>query len=334
MGPMRSGTTDFTTNECTMIAALVLATLVAAAPTPEPRPGAPIEEQVHQNRLVGEFARPPDPGRHAGLIVVGGLNGGIPPEAYDFARNGYSTLALAYFGTSPLPSAIDRIPVETVTNAIDWMSGNPEVDPSRIGIVGISTGSALALLAAALDPRIKTVAVISPTAYVWFSPAFDGRDDRSSFTARNVQLAFIAPSETAETALGKVFQDGGPYAFRDLYDASLTAAPPATLASATIPVERIGAPILCVAGDDDREWNSAAACATIAARRKTAQKDGRDQVTIEHGAGHALSVGLRPTPISIPFGKMTMQLGGTQDANARAAADEWERVQSFLGRTL
>jgi dienelactone hydrolase len=317
-----------------MIAALVLATLVAAAPTPEPRPGAPIEEQVHQNRLVGEFARPPDPGRHAGLIVVGGLNGGIPPEAYDFARNGYSTLALAYFGTSPLPSAIDRIPVETVTNAIDWMSGNPEVDPSRIGIVGVSTGSALALLAAALDPRIKTVAIVSPTAYVWFSPAFDGRDDRSSFTARNVQLAFIAPSETAETVLGKAFQDGGPYAFRDLYDASLTAAPPATLASATIPVERIGAPILCIAGDDDREWNSAAACATIAARRKTAQRDGRDQVTIEHGAGHALSVGLRPTPISIPFGKMTMRLGGTQDANARAAADEWERVQSFLGRTL
>jgi dienelactone hydrolase len=317
-----------------MIAALVLATLVAAAPTPEPHPGAPVEEQVHQNRLVGEFAHPPDPGKHAGLIVVGGLNGGIPDEAFDFARNGYSTLALAYFGTSPLPSAIDRIPVETVTNAIDWMSGNPEVDPSRIGIIGISNGSALALLAAALDPRIKSVAVISPTAYVWFSPAFDGRDDRSSFTARNVQLAFIAPSETAETALGKAFQDGGPYAFRDLYDASLTAAPPATLASATIPVERIGAPILCIAGDDDREWNSAAACATIAARRKTAQKDGRDQVTIEHGAGHALSVGLRPTPISIPYGKMTMQLGGTQDANARAAADEWERVQSFIGRTL
>lgn len=317
-----------------MIAALVLATLVAAAATPIPRPGAPVEEQVHQNRLVGEFAHPPDPGKHAGVIVLGGLDGGIPYEAFDFARGGYSTLALAYFGTPPLPSAIDRIPVETVTNAIDWMSGNPEVDPSRIGIVGISSGSALALLAAALDPRIKSVAVISPTAYVWFSPAFDGHDDRSSFTARNVQLAFIAPSETAETALGKVFQDGGPYAFRDLYDASLTAAPPATLASATIPVERIGAPILCVAGDDDREWNSAGSCATIAARRKTAQKDGRDQVTIEHGAGHALSVGQHPTPVSIPAGKMTMQLGGTPDANARAAADEWERVQSFLGRTL
>jgi dienelactone hydrolase len=334
MGPMRNGgTAGFTTKECTMIAALVLATLVAAA-TPVPRPGAPVEEEVHQNRLVGEFAHPPDPGKHAGLIVLGGFDGGIPYEAFDFARGGYATLALAYFGASPLPSAIDRIPVETVTNAIDWMSGNPEVDASRIGIVGISSGSALALLAAALDPRIKSVAVVSPTAYVWFSPAFDGHDDRSSFTARNVQLAFIAPSTTAEDALGKVFQDGGPYAFRDLYDASLTAAPSSTLASATIPVERIGAPILCVAGDDDREWNSAASCATIAARRKTAQKDGRDQVTIEHGAGHALSVGLHPTPVSMPAGKMTIQLGGTPDANARAAADEWERVQSFLGRTL
>ena len=86
-----------------MIAALLLATLVAAA-SPPPAPGAPIEEDVHQNSLVGEFARPPDPGRHAAVIVLGGLNGGVPDGAFDFARLGYSTLALAYFGAGPLPN--------------------------------------------------------------------------------------------------------------------------------------------------------------------------------------------------------------------------------------
>jgi len=317
-----------------MIAALALATLVAAAATPVPHPGAPVEEQVHQNRLVGEFAHPPDPGKHAGVIVVGGFGGGIPDEAFDFAREGYAALAVAYFGTPPLPQAIDRIPVETVTNAIDWMSGNPEVDPSRIGIVGFSSGSALALLAAALDPRIKTVALVSPTAYVWFSPAFDGGDDRSSWSARNVQLAFISPSDAELQALRTAYTDGGTYAFRSLYDASLSAAPAPTLAAATIPVDRIRAPILCVAGDDDRQWNSAGSCATIAAERKAARRDARDQVTIERGAGHAMTLGSRPTPVSMKAGKMTLQLGGSPDANARAAADEWERVQSFLGRTL
>ncbi len=316
-----------------MIAALVLATLVAAA-SPEPHPGAPVEEEVHQNSLVGDFARPPDPGRHAAVIVVGGFTGGIPNEAFSFAELGYSSLSLAYFGVAPLPKAIDQIPVETVSRAIDWLDGNPEVDPSRIGVVGISDGAALALLAAALDPRIKTVAVISPTAYVWFAPAFDGGYERSSWTARNVQLTFIAPNSTAEAALEKASQSGGPYAFRDFYDASLASAPAATVASATIPVERIGGPILCVAGDDDREWDSAGSCAVIAARRKAAHRDGRDQVVIERGAGHALAFGGRPTPLTIPAGKMQLQMGGTADANARAAADEWARTLSFLARTL
>lgn len=316
-----------------MIAALVLATLVAAA-SPEPHPGAPIEVEVHQNSLVGEFARPPDPGRHAAIIVLGGFNGGVPSEDFAFAELGYSALALAYFGAPPLPRGIDQIPVETVSHAIDWLTGNPEVDPSRIGVVGISDGAALALLAAALDPRIKTVAVISPTAYVWFAPVFDGGYDRSSWTARNVQLAFISPNTTAETSLAKADQSGGTYAFRDLYDASLASAPASTVASATIPVERIAGPILCIAGDDDRKWDSAGSCAVIAARRKAAHRDGRDEVVIEHGAGHALSFGGRPTPVTIPAGKMQLLMGGALDANARAAADEWSRTLSFLARAL
>ncbi len=334
MGPMRNGGRgSLTTKECTMIAALVLATLLATA-SPPPAPGAPVEEDLHQNSLVGEFAHPPDPGRHAAVIVLGGFNGGIPAGAFDFARLGYSALALAYFGAKPLPNDLDRIPVETVSHAIDWLDGNPTVDPTRIGVVGVSDGAALALLAAALDPRIKAVAVVSPTAYVWFAAVFDGGYDRSSWTARNVQLAFIGPNAAAEAGFGAAFQKGGTYAFRDLYDASLSAAPAATVAAATIPVERIGGPILCVAGDDDRKWDSAGSCATIAARRKAAHRDARDQVTIEPGAGHALSIEGRPTPELLPAGKIQLRLGGTPEADARAAADERARVLSFLSRSL
>jgi hypothetical protein len=42
-----------------MIAALVLASLLAAAAAP----GAPIEVAVQQGSVVGRFARAPDPGR-------------------------------------------------------------------------------------------------------------------------------------------------------------------------------------------------------------------------------------------------------------------------------
>lgn len=316
-----------------MIPALVLASLLAA-PKPSPPPGAPIEQNVAQGSVVGDFARPPDPGRHAAVILLGGFNGGVPAGALDFARLGYSALALAYFGTGGLPKGIDQIPVETVPRAIDWLDANPNVDASRIAVVGISDGSALALLGAALDPRIKAVALVSPTAYVWFAPVFDGGYVRSAWTAGKTQLAFIPPDQSAVTALGSAFERGGDYAFRDLYDASLSAAPAATVASATIPVERIGAPVLCVAGDDDREWNSAASCATIAARRKAAHRDARDEVAIERGAGHALSLA-GPTPAELPAGdKVRLLMGGTPDANARAAADERARVLTFLSRTF
>jgi dienelactone hydrolase len=317
-----------------MIATLVLASLLAAAAAPSPAPGAPIEVEVHQGSVVGRFARPPDPGRHGAVIVLGGFGGGIPDGAFDFARLGYATLALAYFGTGPLPKNLDQVPVETVTRAVDWLVTVPEVDTSRIAVVGISNGSALALIGAALDPRIKAVAVVSPTAYVWFAPVFDGGYVRSAWTVNKTQLAFIPPDETAVGGLVTAFRDGGSYAFRDLYDASLAAAPAATVASATIPVERIGGPILCIAGDADRQWNSAGACATIAARRKAAQRDAHDQVTIERGAGHALSVDGHAAPTQLPAGKVQVQLGGTLDANARAAADERAQVLSFLSRAL
>ncbi|MDB5069513.1 MAG: hydrolase of the alpha/beta superfamily [Candidatus Eremiobacteraeota bacterium] len=325
-----------------MLAAFALAAVLAAAATPAPRwaapqalrPGEPVEIQVHENALVGEYAAPGDTARHPAVIVLGGIEGGIPGESFGFARQGYAAFSVAYFGADPLPKVIERIPVERVSRAIDWLRDRPEVDPTRIGIVAIGKGSELALLAAARDPRIKSVAVISPTAYVWFAPTFDGNPDRSSWTISNGEVPYIPIDSRAENNLARTSQTGGTYQFRDLYDASLAGTNAATVASATIPVERIAGPLLCVAGDDDREWDSAGACKTIAARRKAANRDARDQVAIEPGAGHALALGGKPSPETVPAGKMTLRLGGTPAANARAGADAWNRTLTFFAKTL
>jgi dienelactone hydrolase len=320
-----------------MFAALVLSALVAAAPTPRPptpRPGEAIYEQVHENALVGEFAALPHASRQPALIVLGGLEGGIPEDGLGLARQGYATFAVAYFGAPPLGKVVDRVPLETVSRALDYLAARPEVDPARIGIVGISKGAELALLAAARDPRIKSVAVISPSGYAWFAPAFDGDAPRSSWVVNGGPVAYIPPDAAAVAALAKAYDSGGTFAFRDLYDASLASAGAATVASATIPVERIGGPILCVAGDDDREWDSAGACKAIAARRKDAHRDGADQVAIERGAGHATSLAGRGRPDVVQAGKMKIRFGGSLDANSRAAADIWTRTLTFFARTL
>lgn len=45
----------------------------------------------------------------------------------------------------------------TVRDGLDWVATQPAVDSSRLGIVGISLGAALALSTAAADPRVKAV---------------------------------------------------------------------------------------------------------------------------------------------------------------------------------
>lgn len=317
-----------------MLAALLLSAVVAAAATPAPRPGEPVVVQLRENALIGEFAAPDDTARHPAIVVLGGFEGGVPPEAFGFASQGYAALSLAYFGAGALPKQPELIPVERVSRAIDWLVNRPDVDPARIGVAGVSMGSALALLAAARDPRIKSVAVVSPTAYVWFAPVFDGNPDRSTWTVDNGPLPFVPPDPRAVNELGRTYEAGGTYQFRTLYDASLAGASPAVVASAALPVEKIAAPVLCVASEDDGEWDSAGACRTIAARRKAAGRGARDQTAVEPGAGHALLLGGRPSPETIGMGKMKSRLGGSVAANARAGADVWTRTLTFFATTL
>ncbi|MCB8819626.1 dienelactone hydrolase family protein [Microvirga rosea] len=46
---------------------------------------------------------------------------------------------------------------ETVRDALAWVSGRSEVDPGKIGLVGISLGAALGLAVASADSRIKAL---------------------------------------------------------------------------------------------------------------------------------------------------------------------------------
>lgn len=46
--------------------------------------------------------------------------------------------------------------------ALDLLAGQTNVDPARIGIVGASYGSSLALIYSAEDPRVKAAALLSP----------------------------------------------------------------------------------------------------------------------------------------------------------------------------
>jgi dienelactone hydrolase len=96
---------------------------------------------------------------------------------------------------------------------------------------------------------------------------------------------------------------------------------------AEVPVERINGPILLVSGLEDRVWPSSTMADLVIKRLK----EHGVQRTSEHlsfaDAGHIINFPFLPTATRI-------QLGGTVEGLARADAESWKRVLTFLATSL
>ena len=106
-------------------------------------------------------------------IAVAGPFGAVKEQASGFyaqtmAERGFITLAFdpSYTGESggePRHVASPDINTEDFSAAVDFLSNRPDVDPEKIGIIGICGFGGFALNAAANDPRIK--AAVASTMY-------------------------------------------------------------------------------------------------------------------------------------------------------------------------
>src|SRR5690348_14040711 len=135
----------------------------------------------------------------------------VMPAAWAEDRNGYDSIApiwaaagyavLAYaqrgFGTST--GSVDMAGPGTrgdVSTVISWGLANTAADPGKVGMLGMSYGAGVSLLAAASDPRIRAVAALG----AWSDMA-DAMDPNNSFKRTTLQtLLNTAPRVTAEVA--------------------------------------------------------------------------------------------------------------------------------------
>jgi dipeptidyl aminopeptidase/acylaminoacyl peptidase len=122
--------------------------------------------------LGGLLVEPPAPSpSHPAMIL---LHGALPPgmpgaprmagAARILAREGYVALALSMRGWPPSGGSNDcglKQPDDVVA-ALDWLAFLPEVDPARIGLLGVSQGGQVVLLAAARTKRARAVVAIAP----------------------------------------------------------------------------------------------------------------------------------------------------------------------------
>ncbi|WP_198403948.1 alpha/beta hydrolase [Chromobacterium violaceum] len=123
--------------------------------------------------LVGHLYRPADyqPEKRYPAIVVSHPFTGVKEQvagryAERLAQAGYLALAFdtAYQGESEgLPRHLEtpHSRAEGIKSAVSYLSNLPDVDPERIGALGIAAGGGYAVFAARTDTRIKAVAAVN-----------------------------------------------------------------------------------------------------------------------------------------------------------------------------
>lgn len=299
--------------------------VIAAEASPlQPTTAAPdavplIHIPVREGGLVGELIVPDDGKRHPGVLRLGGSEGGLKTaDAKTLAAHGYAVLALAYFGAPGLPADLEEIPLEYFGRAIDWMRTSPRIDAERLGIVGISRGSTLALLLPTIYPGFDAVVAMAPSHVIWQSSYLDWSRyaERSSYSRSAEALPFVPYDFSNKEAMKDC--SSKTMACTRMYEISLNQKQ--HVDKARIPVEKMGAPVLLVSGKSDALWPSSAMGDEIIRRFATENYPYEYRHLSYDAAGHC---GLNDC-----FG------GGTAEGNARALSEGRAQTLAFLDRHL
>ncbi|MDP3503460.1 MAG: acyl-CoA thioester hydrolase/BAAT C-terminal domain-containing protein [Myxococcales bacterium] len=211
------------------------------------------QERVTIGTLPGVFYRWQGGERRPAVLVLGGSECRLASTSFVAAyltTAGYHALAVDYCRNG----VISQVPLEGLVAAIDWLASQPDVDTTRLAVVGGSRGGELALELASRDARLKAVVGVVPSLYRWGDT---GAGTDSAWTFAGVELPTIpnAPTMTQpiEENLG-----GGLVGYRltPIFDADLASATPVQRAAATIEFERARAQVLLVGAADDGVWPS------------------------------------------------------------------------------
>lgn len=185
--------------------------------------------------LAADLYEPKDVQGKLPAIAVSGPFGAVKEQAsglyaQTMAERGFLTIAFdpSYTGESggePRYVASPDINTEDFSAAVDFLSVQENVDPERIGIIGICGWGGMALNAAANDPRIK--ATVASTMYdmsrVNAQGYFDSVDADARYELRkdlNAQRIVDYKNGTYERAGGVVdpLPEDAPFFVKDYYD--------------------------------------------------------------------------------------------------------------------
>lgn len=308
----------------------------AAVPLPprEPAACAPVSEP-----FIGTLCAPDAKRRSPAIVLLGGWPGGdlLRDTARDFAEHGYVAATVVYFGAGAAQQPLIDIPVEIAGQAIAALRARDDVDPARLAVFGTSKGGEYALLVAATYPEVKAVVANVPSPVAWFGLGDGGRPTGCSWSRAGQPVPCVPQDWQAGARVGAMLQSDEPVALKDAYKQSLSRADADVRERAFFAVERIAGPVLCLSADDDKVWDSRAHCKLAMDRLRARRHPFDDRVQSFRGAGHlflAARDGAGSAINRLPLRGATLDLGGTPEADATAAAEAWPQIYAFLASAL
>jgi len=294
-------------------------------------------QKIREDGLYADLHRPSSISdwRNPVVIVLGGMEGGIVEAskiAAYFAARGYPALAMAYFRADSLPGTLARIPVESVSRAMDWLSKQPGLRKEYV-LYGKSRGGELALAAASKDARVKGVIAIGASPLSLCAGKDSTGRDIPSLTFNGEPIPFLPCSDSRPRieidASGRSIVHNVTAIQQDLakFDSM-------TLNSLLIPIEKIAGPVLFLSGAEDQVW-PACALNQIAFDRMQKLNPHRGNSYLCYAmTGHLIGLaGLATTESSIMVNASLNQywsVGGDARGMGRAARDARLRILYFL----
>lgn len=306
------------------------------------------EDEVNTPNVKGVCYVPSEPGRHPAILLCGGTEGGIDAQratASLLASHGYVVFLMAIYNYPGLQRELYEIPLERFQHAVEWLRAHKRVDAKRIAAMAPSRGAEGVLAASAYIGSLELTAIVatSPSNVVWQGLGKGKPKPQSSWSYQGKPLPYLKMNGKKilnQMLLGNFIRRA--YLSSLFPELTRTTLHPAyedvmnddvSVDEATIPVEDIQAPLLLIAGKDDKVWPSVYMSQAIMNRRKFNLYSNEDKFLTYDGAGHIFQAPFMPSTITwraTPKAKLIVNFGGTPRANAHAQADAWKKILDFL----
>lgn len=286
-------------------------------------------QKIAQNGFEANYFVAENTNQKAAVVLIGGGDWG-DYWGQEFAKKGYVGLSLPYLGVNNMPQLQEEVDVVYFEKALQWLKNQPEVDATKIVVMGASRNAELALIIAAEFPEIVSGVIgYSPSSVAWSNTVlpYSSAEIKASWNYLGTPIPYVAMDKLTGNSLATL--ETLAYWKNGLQKAE-------AVKQAEIEVEKINGPILLLSGIDDRVWPSCL-MADMIEKRLTQNNFQFPFWNMQYeNAGHLISDNpernsdQRMGEMNIDGKVYNFEYGGTIDGDQKAKQDAKSSVFNFV----